>query len=189
MNRTAWSKSIFLAGFTLASVCATGWGQTASDVSLADVARRRPEKKAVMVVDDDALRRYKAAHGIPDTPAAAPASGTADGNVAAGAKPADRPSGKKLTVNGLLENGTVEQARQMLNALKKDREKLLARYEQLRVKLASENNEFLRRLYTNSLSNRGPTLSAKDQQIDALEKAIQSAEAKQKGNENSAIHN
>ena len=85
-------------------------------------------------------------------------------------------------MKGLLENGTLDQARQLLNGLKKDQEKLVTRYEWLRQKVSSENNDFLRRLYMNSLSNRDQTLATKQQQIDAVQKAIQSAESKQQSN-------
>jgi len=183
MKRKSWLQwSMFLAGCVLVPACGAGWGQTESDVSLPEVARQHVSKKAVMVVDDDALRKYKEAHGLPETVTPASASGTVDADAEASAKPAGRPSGKGLTVKGLLENGTLDQARQLLNGLKKDQEKLLTRYEWLRQRVSSENNDFLRRLYMNSLSNRDQTLATKQQQIDAVQKAIQSAESKQQSN-------
>ena len=180
MKRKSWS--IFLVGCVLVPACGVAWGQTESEMSVAEAARQHASKKAVMVVDEDALRRYKAAHGLTQEATPAPAAGAVQGDAQASAQPAERPSGKGLTVKGLLENGTLDQARQLLNGLKKDQEKLLTRYEWLRQKLSTENNDFLRRLYMNSLSNRDQSLATNQQQIDAVQKAIQSAESKQQSN-------
>jgi hypothetical protein len=188
MKRKAWLQwSIFLLGCGMVPACGIGWGQTDSTVPLAEVARQRPTKKATIVVDEDFLRKLKAAHGQADAEPAAAAPVVAEANSETDAKAsaeasAKAASGKGLTVKGLLENGTVEQARQLLNGLRKDKETLLTRYEQLRQKVTTENNDFLRRLYMNSLSNRDHTLATKQQQIDAVQKAIQSAESKQQSN-------
>jgi hypothetical protein len=124
------------------------------------------DKKAKAVVTNDNI-----SPGSQDSASSAPAKDSED----ASAKPASSASKGTITVPGLLEDATVDEAQAMLDAMKKDEEVLIARYDQLQQKLASADNPVRRQMYTESLSHRDETLARKRQQIEAIESAIQHA--------------
>ena len=145
--------------------------QSQDPVSLADVARQKPARHAEMVVTDDDLPPGDPvpAESASDPAPPAPAS---DADPAAPAKAAS------ITVKGLLENASLQRARELLASLEGDRERLLARYAEIQKKLGSDPPDSLRRLYLDSLSHRDEVLADKQQQIDSVRKAIAAAEPK-----------
>jgi hypothetical protein len=141
--------------------------QSQDPVSLADVARQKPARRAELVVTDDDLPpgdpvpAESASDSAPPTPAPDPDSAEA--------------KAASITVKGLLENASLQRAREVLAGLENDRERLLARYAELQKKLGGSPPDSLRRLYLDSLSHRDEVLASKQQQIDSVRKAIAAA--------------
>lgn len=128
-----------------------------------------PCKKPHVITNDD----------LSSTAARPKPSGT---NVPASLKPvsenggAPNSSNGTVTVDGLITGGSISEANALLEALKHDEQTMIRRYEQIEAKLATEQNEQMRRLYTDSLSRREQTLANKRDQIRQVETAIQAAE-------------
>jgi hypothetical protein len=149
-------------GLSVVGCAATQSTQT----SLADLARQRPTKKAAIVVNDDNFVRTE------PTPAQ---NGPSDSTLTE-PKPKSQPQ-MASAINVRAGNRTdLQQARQLLDSLRKDQERLILRYQQLEAKLAIERDDFLRRLYQNTLQNRDQVLARKQQEIDSLMRAIESAQ-------------
>jgi hypothetical protein len=173
----------FLVGTWLAAVILSMlpgalWAQS-DQAPLADVARRPPARKATIVLDDETLPSQPPQPLPPPGISSRPGAATTAPDAASKAVPA-----KSITVKGLLQGASLDQARQLLNDLKKDQQVLLVRYAQIRNRLASEKDDFLRRLYEGSLLKRDQVLAQKQQQIDKLQQAIDSAERAQKDEQN-----
>jgi hypothetical protein len=80
-----------------------------------------------------------------------------------------------VNVPGLLDDGTLDQAKALLDSLKHDRQALIDNYDKIQRKLADEQDDSLRRVYSDSLARRDETLAKNQKQIDDTEKAIQIA--------------
>jgi hypothetical protein len=81
-----------------------------------------------------------------------------------------------VTVDGLISGGSISDASALLETLKHDEQTMIKRYEQIEGKLSTEQNEQMRKLYTDSLSRREETLANKRDQIRQVETAIHAAE-------------
>lgn len=135
--------------------------------SLAEVAKQKSEKKASRVLTNEDLEASRP----PAASAPSPLITTEP------SRPAEKDSGARITVPGLLEQATLSQARATLESLKHDEQVLLRRYAQIQEKLTSGTDEHLRRLYSDSLGRRDQTLGRKRAQIEQVEKAITAAES------------
>ena len=136
----------------------------AQDRPLPEVAKQKSGKTASRVITNEDLEASR-------PPEASPAAAALP--VAAG-----KDSGPRITLPGLLEAGTLSQARATLESLKHDQEVLQRRYSQIQEKLSSGTDEHLRKLYSDSLARRDETLARKRRQIEEVEKAIEAAESR-----------
>jgi hypothetical protein len=146
---------------------ALGGVAQAQGQSLAEVAKQKSGKTARRVItneDLEASRPPEAAVSTPN-PDAEPS------------KAAEKDSGARITVPGLLEQAALTQARATLESLKHDEQVLLRRYDQIQEKLNRGTDEHLRKLYSGSLARRDQTLARKRAQIEQVEKAIAAAES------------
>jgi hypothetical protein len=152
-------------GLAIALLTLGGVAQ-AQDRPLAEVAKQTSGKTATRVITNEDLESSRPPEASPPTTATV-------------AKPAgaEKDSGPRITIPGLLEEGTLSQARATLEGLKHDEQVLLRRYAQLQEKLTSGTDEHLRQLYSNSLARRDETLARKRAQIEQVEKAIAAAES------------
>jgi hypothetical protein len=145
----------------LLALCGTGWAQ---ERPLPEVAREKSGKAASRVFTNEDLERGRPAETPSAAPAASPNPAAAEG------------SKSRITVPGLLEEGTLSRAREILESLRRDEQVLLRRYAQIEQKLSAETDAHLRQLYSNSLARREETLARKRLQIQQVEKAIEAAE-------------
>lgn len=136
------------------------------DRPLPDVAREKSGKRASRVLTNEDLERGQPAEAAPSAPA------TSLKPVAA----AEGSAKARISVPGLLEEGSLSQARELLSSLQRDEQVLLRRYAQIEQKLSTETDAHLRQLYSNSLARREATLARKRAQIQQVEKAIGTAE-------------
>lgn len=156
----------------------------AADQSLAEVIRRnKPTHKAARVVTNDEIPSVTPVSVSPANSSSADekANITTDAS-SAGATPAARDqSGKTsksgITVPGLLNNGSLEQAKALLEGLKHDRQALLDNYDKIEKKLAETDDDSLRRIYSDSLARRHETMARNEKAIAETESAIQAAQA------------
>ena len=139
----------------------------AQDRSLAEVAKQKSGKTASRVITNEDLEASR-------PPEAAVSARNPD---AQPSTPAEKDSGARITVPGLLEQATLSQARATLESLKHDEQVLLRRYAQIQEKLTGGTDEHLRKLYSDSLARRDQTLARKRGQIEQVEKAIAAAES------------
>lgn len=146
----------------LLMLLAMGWAQ---DRPLPEVAREKTGKKAARVLTNEDLESGRPQEASP-APAPAAAESSSAQNTTKG----------PINVAGLLEEATPARAGEILQSLKRDEQQLLRRYAQIEQKLATEQDEHLRQLYSNSLARREETLARKRQQIQQVEKAIEAAE-------------
>jgi hypothetical protein len=137
----------------------------AQERSLPEVARERSGKKAARVLSNEDLQTEPERNPQPPPEAASKAAQAAAADADA-----------RITVPGLLQEASLSQARAILKSLQHDEEVLLRRYAQIEEKLAGEQDEHLRRLYSDSLSRREETLARKREQIARVQKAIKAAE-------------
>ena len=137
----------------------------AQERSLAEVAKEKGGKTATRVFTNEDLEAGRLAEE-----GAARSRAKAEGKPAAQGKEEAR-----VTVPGLLQEGSVGEARALLKSLQQDEEVLLRRYAQIQEKLSRESDEHLRQLYSNSLARRDETLARKRRQIEQVEKAIRAA--------------
>ncbi len=153
-------------GMALA-LLAVGGVVRAQERSLAEVAKQKSGKPASRVITNE------------DLEASRPAEASRPNSVADAepSKPAEKDSGPRITVPGLLQQATLSQARATLQSLKHDEQVLLRRYAQIQEKLTSGTDEHLRKLYSDSLARRDQTLARKRAQIEQVEKAIAAAES------------
>ncbi len=143
---------------------AIAWAQ---ERPLPEVAREKSGKTATRVLTNEDLDAARRAELVPaGTPAATepPAA-------------AERAAGPRITLPGLLQGGTLAQAQATLQSLQHDEEVLLRRYAQIEEKLATEKDEHLRKLYSNSLERRDETLARKRGQIEEVKKAMEAAKS------------
>ena len=152
------------AAIMLLSLAGSAWPQ---ERPLPEVAREKSGKAAARVFTDEDLEASRPAE------AAAPPAGL-NGEAAPAGK--NRQSAR-VTVSGLLQAGSLQEARALLKSLQHDEEVLLRRYAQIEEKLAGEKDEHLRRLYSNSLARREETLARKRGQIAQVTKAMAAAES------------
>jgi hypothetical protein len=82
----------------------------------------------------------------------------------------------------LLANGTLQEAQNLLQTLKHDRQLLVDNYDKIEHKLAETNDDSLRRVYSESLARRNASLAEKDKSIVQLEDAVSAARDAQGGN-------
>ena len=152
-------------GLAIALLTLGGVAQ-AQDRPLAEVAKQKSGKTATRVITNEDLESSRPPDASP------PAAATV-------AKPAgaEKDSGPRITIPGLLEEGTLSRARATLESLKHDEQVLLRRYAQLQEKLTSGTDEHLRKLYSDSLARRDETLARKRAQIEQVGKAIATAES------------
>jgi hypothetical protein len=143
---------------------AIAWGQQRP---LPEVAREKSGKTATRVLTNEDLEAARPAEPAPAAPLT-----TSDSPA-----PAERPSGPRITVPGLLIGGTLAEAQATLQSLQHDEEVLLRRYAQIEQKLATERDEHLRKLYSNSLERRDETLARKHRQMEQVKQAIESAKS------------
>ncbi len=162
--------------------------------SLGKVAREhKPARKAARVITNDEIPSVR----IPDSSPTAgqPSSDPTSAVVASNSAPADatrdKPSAqpprdlkKGINVPGVLANGTVEQAKAMLESLKHDRQALEANYDKVERQMGSTDSDALRRVYAESLSRRDESLDKNQKSIDALESAIKQAQDRDAQGEN-----
>lgn len=153
-------------GMAIALLALGGVGR-GQDPSLAEVAKQKSDKKASRVLTNEDLE-------VSRPPAASAPSPATN---AEPSTPAEKDSGARITVPGLLEQATLSQARATLESLKHDEQVLLRRYTQIQEKLTSGTDQHLRRLYSDSLARRDQTLGRKRSQIEQVEKAIAAAES------------
>jgi hypothetical protein len=146
---------------------ALGGVARAQDQTLAEVAKQKNGKPASRVITNEDLEASRP----PEALVPPPVAGTEP------SKPAEKDSGARITVPGLLEQSTLGQARATLTSLKRDEQVLLRRYAQIQEKLTSGTDEHLRKLYSDSLARRDQTLARKRAQIEQVEKAIAAAES------------
>jgi len=144
-----------------------GGSARAQERPLPEVAKEKSGKAATRVFTDEDLEASRPAE------ATTPPAGL-NGEAAPAGK--NRQSAR-VTVSGLLQAGSLQEARAMLKSLQHDEEVLLRRYAQIEEKLAGEKDEHLRRLYSNSLARREETLARKRGQIAQVTKAIGAAES------------
>ena len=149
------------------TLLALGGVGRAQEQSLGEVAKQKRGKIASRVLTNEDL---EASH----PPEAAVSAPNPD---AQPSTPAEKDSGARITVPGLLEQATLSRARATLESLKHDEQVLLRRYAQIQEKLTSGTDEHLRRLYSDSLAWRDQTLGRKRAQIGQVEKAIAAAES------------
>jgi hypothetical protein len=149
------------------ALLALGGAGRAQEQSLAEVAKQKSGKTASRVLTNEDLETSR-------PPEAAVSARNPD---AQPSTPAEKDSGARITVPGLLEQATLSQARATLESLKHDEQVLLRRYAQIQEKLTSGTDEHLRRLYSDSLARRDQTLGRKRAQIGQVEKAIAAAES------------
>lgn len=140
----------------------------AQEQSLAEVAKQKGGKAATRVITNEDLESSRPPEASP------PATATVTEPAPAAT---EKNSGPRITIPGLLEEGTLSQARATLESLKHDEQVLLRRYAQLQEKLTSGTDEHLRQVYSNSLARRDETLARKRAQIEQVEKAIAAAES------------
>lgn len=152
-------------GMALA-LLAVGGVARAQERSLAEVAKQKSGKPASRVITNEDLEASR-----PPEPALKPVADTKP------SAPAEKDSGPRITVPGLLQQATLSQARATLQSLKHDEQVLLRRYAQIQEKLTSGTDEHLRKLYSDSLARRDQTLARKRAQIEQVEKAIAAAES------------
>ncbi len=143
---------------------AMAWGQ---ERPLPEVAREKSGKAATRVLTNEDLEAGRPAETVPAAPMA-----TAEAPAAA-----ERAAGPRITVPGLLEGGTLAAAQATLKSLQHDEEVLLRRYAQIEEKLATEKDQHLRKLYSDSLERRDETLARKRRQMEEVKKAIESAKS------------
>jgi hypothetical protein len=153
-------------GMAIAMVALGGVGR-AQEPSPAEVSRQKSDKKASRVLTNEDLEASRP----PEARTPSPVASTEP------SQPAEKDSGARITVPGLLEQATLSQARATLESLKHDEQVLLRRYAQIQEKLTSGTDEHLRRLYSDSLARRDQTLGRKRAQIGQVEKAIAAAES------------
>ena len=149
------------------ALCALGGVVDSQGQSLAEVAKQKSGKTAGRVLTNEDLEASRP----PAASAPSPLISTEP------SRPAEKDSGARITVPGLLEQATLSQARATLESLKHDEQVLLRRYAQIQEKLTSGTDEHLRRLYSDSLARRDQTLGRKRAQIEQVEKAIAAAES------------
>ncbi len=148
--------------WTVLALGVMAWGQ---ERPLPEVAREKSGKTATRVLSNEDLEA-----GRPAEPA--PAAPMATAEAPAAAKSA---AGPRITVSGLLDGGTLAAAQGTLKSLQHDEEVLLRRYAQIEEKLATEKDQHLRKLYSDSLERRDETLARKRRQIEEVKKAIEAA--------------
>ena len=142
----------------------SGWAQ---ERPLPEVAKEKSGKAATRVFTEEDLEASRPAE------AATPSAGL---NAEAASAGKDTHSAR-VSVPGLLQEGSLQEARALLKSLQHDEEVLLRRYAQIEAKLAGEKDEHLRQLYSNSLGRRDETLARKRGQIAQVTKAIGVAES------------
>lgn len=160
-----------------------------SDRPLAEVVRQsKGARKAAHVVTNDEIPSV-----TPDPGTQASASLTENSHTAnldKRSSAADRtetrgtatPGKGGITVPGLLANGTLQEAQNLLQTLKHDRLLLVDNYDKIERKLAETNDDSLRQVYSESLARRDARLAEKDQSIAQLENAVSAARDAQGGN-------
>lgn len=153
-------------GMALA-LLALGGVVRAQDQSLVEVAKQKSGKPASRVITNEDLEASRPPEA--SIPQPVPATERS--------KRAEKDSGLRISVPGLLEQATLGQARATLESLKRDEQVLLRRYAQIQEKLTSGTDEHLRKLYSDSLARRDQTLARKRAQIEQVEKAIAAAES------------
>src|SRR5437868_14494145 len=127
---------------------ALGGSLAAQDRPLPEVAKQKSGKVATRVFTNEDLESAHPPETVtPTTVAVSPPPS------------AEKDSGPRIIIPGLLEEGTLGQARSMLESLKRDEQVLLRRYGQIQEKLTSGTDEHLRKLYSNSLAHRDETLA------------------------------
>ncbi len=150
------------AAWAVLALGAMAWGQ---ERPLPEVARERSGKTATRVLTNEDLEAGRSAE---EAPAASRTT----------TEPAtERAPGPRITVPGLLDGGTLAAAEATLKSLQHDEEVLLRRYAQIEEKLATEKDEHLRKLYSDSLERRDETLARKRRQIEEVKKAIEAAKS------------
>ncbi|MGE5206224.1 MAG: hypothetical protein ACM3PW_11440 [Chlamydiota bacterium] len=147
------------------ALLALGGSLWAQERSLPEVAKEKGGKTAARVFTNEDLEAAR-----PEEEGAAPPLEKAEEKPAAPGK-----EDARITVPGLLQEGSVSEARALLKSLQHDEEVLLRRYAQIQDKLSRESDEHLRQLYSNSLARRDETLARKRRQIEQVEKAIRAA--------------
>jgi hypothetical protein len=147
------------------ALLALGGALQAQDRPLPEVAKEKTGKAATRVFTNEDLESSRPAEASPAS-SAAPSTAT------------EKDRGPRITIPGLLENGTLSQARATLESLKHDEEVLEWRYAQIEEKLNSGTDQHLRKLYTDSLARRDETLARKRRQMEEVEKAIKAAESR-----------
>jgi hypothetical protein len=140
----------------------------AQERPLPEVAREKSGRAATRELTNEDLEATRPAQP-PAAELAAPAS-----------KATEHEAQARITIPGLLEQGTLSETRALLESLRRDEEVLLRRYAQIQEKLRSENDLHLRQLYTDSLSRRDDTLAKKRKQIEEVQKAVEAAEREQR---------
>lgn len=158
-----------------------------SDQDLAAVARQtRAKAKPTHIVTNDEIPSVpqaasmqedsKGSAGSTEATAGDDTTKAAGNKQAANSKAAQAHSkGQGVNVPGLLTDGTLDEAKALLGSLKHDRQALLDNYDKIQRKLADEQDDSLRRVYSDSLARRDETLAKNQKQIDDTEKAIQIA--------------
>lgn len=148
------------------ALLALGRSAWAQERSLAEVAREKSGKTATRVFTDEDLEASRPAEAVPSSAGLKTEAATAGQDQ----------QGARVTVPGLLQEGSLQEARALLKSLQHDEDVLLRRYAQIEEKLAGEKNEHLRQVYSNSLARREETLARKRGQMEQVSKAIGAAE-------------
>jgi hypothetical protein len=150
-----------------------------SDEPLGNVVRQKPTHKAARLVTNDEIPSVE----VPSTPVSTAASSSDPGlepvsSANSNLKTENDKSASKsgITIPGLLNHSTVQQAQTVLESLKHDHQALIDNYEKIEKKLAETNDESLRRVYSDSLARRNETMSRNEKAIADVENAIRMAQ-------------
>jgi|SRR5690349_15520496 len=172
-----------LSGMLTASSFVLAQDQPQTDQSVVKVAQNKKTHKARIVLTDDDLPSRR----LPSTEAAVATTSSDTGQEKSSAAQVQEKSGHGINVPGLLAEGSVNDAKDLLDRLHQEEKLLIQRYEQLQRDLAATDNAQLRQVYSDALSRREETLAKTRTKIADTEKALaQASSGKTEGETNNA---
>ena len=161
-------SAMVLASLLSAGICfAQDQEQSPSERPLSTVAREKSARKAKVVITDDDMPSHA-------KPALEPSVIASTDVVAAKKDEATKQQLKPTTVPTTLSQPVeLDQAKQLVEQLKQQEKMLIHSYDELERKLAEADSESRRRIFSESLANRDPSLARKRKQIEEAERALQ----------------
>jgi hypothetical protein len=152
-----------------------------SDDSVAKVVQKQKARKARIVLTDDDLPHHPMpVADIQPMRAATVQPDTADTSASKKAAPG-------INVPGLLVEGSVDDAKNLLDRLHQEEALLNQRFDQLKRDLANADSAQLRHVYSDALSHREETLARTRKKIADTEQALAAASnGKKEGDTNNA---